>query len=358
MNILVIEDKDLDLLFIKKTLSVTGEVINLLSANTIKAGLEQLEKEQVDCILLDLHLPDGEKDEAFDSVFNKHPNIPIILLTGHSDVELGLDLIDKGAQDFIMKEDITSKDLLKAIKFSIRRIKTENQLRELNATKDKFFSIMAHDLKNPLSIFALATDTLVKEYEHLEKEDLNEYLRDLKDNAQNIYNLLENLLTWSRTQRGKISYNPDIFDLKFIVDSNVQLYIAAAHAKKISIENQVNEEIRVFSDSNLINTILRNLINNAIKFTNEGGTITVSVESHLKYYQVNVSDTGVGMSDLVIDNLFKIDVNTSTLGTGNEKGTGLGLIVCKEFVKLLGGEIWAKSELGSGSTFSFTIPKN
>jgi signal transduction histidine kinase len=358
MNILIIEDKDLDRLFIKRTLSVTGEEINLLNANSIKEGLAIMDSEQVDCILLDMHLPDGEKHEAFDMVFNKNPNIPIILLTGHSDVQLGLELIDKGAQDFINKEDINTKDLIKAIKFSIRRIKTENQLRELNATKDKFFSIMAHDLKNPLSIFALATDTLVKEYDNLDKEDLNEYLIDLKDNAQNIYNLLENLLTWSRTQRGKISFNPDIFDIRFIVDGNLQLYLGAAHTKKLIFENLVKEEIKVYSDSNLINTIIRNLVNNAIKFTNPGGKITISVDNNLKNYQVNISDTGVGMSELVLENLFRIDVNTTTLGTDNEKGTGLGLIVCKEFSKLIGGDIWASSELGKGSTFSFTIPKN
>jgi len=271
---------------------------------------------------------------------------------------LGLELIDRGAQDCIMKEDINSKDLLKAIKFSIRRIRTENELRELNATKDKFFSIMAHDLKSPLSIFALATDTLVKEYDNLDRDDLNEYLIDLKDNAQNIYGLLENLLTWSRTQRGKINFTPDIFDLKFIIDGNVQLYQAAAHTKNVEIINLVTDEIRVYSDSNLINTILRNLINNAVKFTSADGKITVSVDSNIKYFQVNVTDTGVGMSELVVDNLFNLDFNTTTLGTDNEKGTGLGLIVCKEFIKLIGGEIWAKSKLGEGTTFSFTIPKN
>lgn len=357
MDILVIEDKDLDLLYIKKTLSLSGETIKLKSANTINDGINIIENENVDCILLDLHLPDGEEVEAFDKVFKRYPNIPIILLTGSGDVNLGLELIDRGAQDFIMKEEITSKDLLKAIKFSIRRIKTENELRELNAMKDKFFSIMAHDLKNPLSIFALATDTLAKEYENLDSEDLNEYLHDLRDNAQNIYSLLENLLTWSRTQRGKIVFSPDIFDIKFLIDSNIQLYGASAQAKNITFENKVTEELKVFSDSNLINTVIRNLVNNAIKFTGEGGTITLSVDSNMKNYQVNVSDTGVGMSDLAVDNLFRIDVNTSTLGTKNEKGTGLGLIVCKEFINIIGGEIWATSELGKGSTFSFTIPK-
>lgn len=247
--------------------------------------------------------------------------------------------------------------MLKAIKFSIRRIKTENQLRELNATKDKFFSIMAHDLKNPLSIFALATDTLAKENKNLDPEDLNEYLHDLNENAQNIYSLLENLLTWSRTQRGKIIFTPDIFDLKYLIDSNVQLYSSAASAKKINIINKVAKEVKVYSDSNLINTVLRNLVNNAIKFTDEDGSITINVESNVKSHIVSVKDTGVGMSEIALDNLFRIDVNFTSLGTNNEKGTGLGLIVCKEFVNIIGGEIWAESELDKGTTFFFTIPK-
>lgn len=357
MNILVIEDKDLDLLFIKKILSLTGEVITLKSANNINDGLSIVQSEKVDCILLDLHLPDGDGVTAFDMVFKCCPHIPIILLTGSGDINLGLDLIDRGAQDFINKEDINSKDLLKAIKFSIRRIKTENELRELNATKDKFFSIMAHDLKSPLSIFALATDTLAKENRNLDPEDLDEYLHDLNENAQNIYSLLENLLTWSRTQRGKIVYSPDIFDLKYLVDSNIQLYQTSANAKRIALINNVKDEVKVYSDSNLINTVIRNLINNAIKFTNEEGKIQISVESDMKNYTVSIADDGIGMSELAVDNLFRIDMNITTLGTKNEKGTGLGLIVCKEFIKIIGGDIWAKSELGVGTTFYFTIPK-
>lgn len=164
-------------------------------------------------------------------------------------------------------------------------------------------------------------------------------------------------MTWSRTQRGKIVYTPDIFDIKFLIDSNIQLYVAAAHAKDINFVNELSDELKVYSDSNLINTVIRNLVNNAIKFTGDGGTITLSVDSNMKNYQVNISDTGIGMSELALENLFRIDVNTTTLGTNNEKGTGLGLIVCKEFINIIGGDIWATSELGKGTTFSFTIPK-
>ncbi|MDC1067735.1 ATP-binding protein [Candidatus Kapabacteria bacterium] len=358
MNLLIIEDKDLDLIFIKKTLEFTGEIINIDSAGSIEIGLDKLSSKNFDCVLLDLHLPDAENHHAFDLIYNSYSNIPIILLTGSNDDDLALDLIDKGAQDYISKNGINAKDLIKAIKFAIRRIRTDNKLRELNATKDKFFSIMAHDLKNPLSIFALATETLHKEFDLLEKEEMMEYLEDLKINAQNIFKLLENLLTWSRTQRKKIGFQPDIVDLSFIIKNIYELFNETAKVKNINLTQPKLDEWKVYSDSNLINTILRNLVNNALKYTREGGNVKILIESKPKHYIISVQDDGVGMSDHVADSLFRIDVNTSTPGTNNEKGTGLGLIVCKEFSNLLQGEIGAKSKLGEGSTFYFTVPKN
>jgi signal transduction histidine kinase len=357
MEILIIEDKDIDQMFIRKTLEFSGEKISLDSANTLKSGVEKIHAKTYDCILLDLHLPDGEDHKIFDTVYELVPSTPIILLTGSEDSGIGLELIDKGAQDYISKEKINSQDLVKAIKFAIRRIKTDNKLRELIATKDKFFSIMAHDLKNPLSIFAVTTQTLHKEVDVLDKEELKEYLDHLKDNAKSIYDLLENLLTWSRTQRKKITFQPEIIELNFIIKNNIDLFSSTARAKNIELIAPRSEAWTVYSDSNLINTILRNLVNNALKFTPEGGKVEILVESEPNYWVMKVSDNGIGMDSETIENLFKVEVNTSKLGTNNEGGTGLGLIVCKEFADIIGGDIWVESELGKGSTFSFSIPK-
>lgn len=235
MNLLIIEDKDIDLIFIRKTLEITGEEINIDSAQTLEEGLQKIESKNYECILLDLHLPDAVNHEIFDAVYNKVPEIPIILLTGSEDDEISLELIDKGAQDFIQKDQINSRDLIKAIKFSTRRIKTDNKLRELNATKDKFFSLIAHDLKNPLSIFAVTTQTLYKEIDSLDKEELKDYLNHLKDSADSIYKLLENLLTWSRTQRKKIVFQPEIVELDFIIKINIDLFSETARNKKIEL---------------------------------------------------------------------------------------------------------------------------
>lgn len=357
MNILTIEDKEIDLIFIKKTLELSGEKGKLFHAGSLNEGLEIISNEEIDCILLDLHLPDGDEYTAFDTIFDEYSHIPIILLTGMDDEEMALNMIDRGAQDYLVKDNITPRELKKSIRFAVNRIKTENKLRDLNATKDKFFSIMAHDLKNPLSIFALATSTLSQEIENMEIDDAKEYLEDLRINADNIYKLLENLLTWSRTQRKKIKFEPDIIDLSFILRNNFDLFKQSANQKNINLSFPKLKESKVYSDSNLINTILRNLVNNAVKYTPEGGKIILKVLEDKDKFTISIIDNGVGMSEHTLENLFRIDVNTSTPGTNNEKGTGLGLIVCKEFVYLMGGDIWAKSELGEGSEFSFTIPK-
>lgn len=357
MKLLIIEDKEIDVLFVKKTLAKVDPNIEVSNAYTAKDGLEIIERESFDCILLDINLPDGRGAEVFQKIFALVPHIPIITLTGSDNEAQGLELMDIGAQDFLKKEDISGSNLLKSIRFAINRIKTENKLRELNATKDKFISLMAHDLKNPLSIFALATDTLVKEFDHLEKEELKDYVTDLNDNAQSIFKLLENLLTWSRTQRGKIEYNPDLVDVSYILKNVIELYTKAAHDKNIEIVAPKVLEAKAFTDTNLISTILRNLINNAIKFTEIGGKIEIDLVSNTSEYTISVTDNGIGMSDEQMVNVFRIDKNQSTLGTSQEVGSGLGLVVCKEFAELLGGKIWVESVLMEGTTFSFSIPK-
>lgn len=357
MKLLIVEDKQVDLLFIQKTIKSVNDEVEFLNAGTAEEGIDMLHNHLVDCVLLDLNLPDSNGLELFNRYFSTIPHVPIIILTGEDDDKLGLTLMDIGAQDFLKKEDINTTNLNKAITFAINRIKTENELRELNATKDKFISLMAHDLKNPLSTFVLATDMLEKDFEKFDHEELKEYVSDINKNAHSIFKLLENLLTWSRVQRGRISYNPEIIDLSYIIRNVASLYEKASNDKNINLEVPSVSELKVFSDTNLINTILRNLVNNAIKFTEIGGKVSVIVDDEGDNYRISVKDTGVGMSEEQQNNMFKIDKNNSTLGTNQEVGSGLGLIVCKEFAILLGCDIKVESVQMQGTTFSFTIPK-
>lgn len=231
------------------------------------------------------------------------------------------------------------------------------EMRELNATKDKFFSIIAHDLKNPLSAFTGVANFLIERFAELSQEEIKEFLDDVHCSAKQLYELLENLLVWSRSQRGLIQFNPTKLNIKSIIKNNIDLVKMNADAKEIEIIPEINCNKSIYSDPNMLNTILRNLITNAIKFTKNKGKITIQVvEENIYYLRVSVIDNGIGISEKDLDKLFRVDMSHSTEGTSHERGTGLGLILCKEFVEKHGGQIWVESQLGVGSKFIFTIP--
>lgn len=234
---------------------------------------------------------------------------------------------------------------------------SEQKLSELNIAKDRFFTIIAHDLKSPISALMNIIEMMVESYESFEKEEMIGILGQMSKSSKSVYNLLENLLLWSRIQTGRTVYNPDLVDLNFIINENISLLLLNAKEKSIELVNNLNTNINVLCDIGMIQTVIRNLISNAIKFTNENGKININLSESKEFYILSIADSGVGMNQESVDKLFRIDVNHSTLGTKNEKGTGLGLIICKDFVELNGGTIWVESTEGLGSTFSFSIPK-
>lgn len=230
------------------------------------------------------------------------------------------------------------------------------ELKVLNATKDKLFSIIAHDLRNPLSSFKSAIEFLNKNYDSLTEEDKKEFLDDINKSAIAVYDLLENLLQWSFAQLNRIKYNPQPFELKLLVDSTIKHLHLQAQNKEIQIHNLVPEKVYVYGDVFMISTIVRNLISNAIKFTNRGGSIWVNCTKNEKDCTVAIQDTGIGIPSEKLEKLFSKGNNSTTRGTENEIGTGLGLLLCKEFIEKHGGKIWVESEVNRGSTFYFTIP--
>ncbi len=235
-----------------------------------------------------------------------------------------------------------------------------NDLLHLNATKDKFFSIIAHDLRNPINSFGLATEYLSNELDSMDSKSLHQLIDDLHKNSNHLNELLENLLTWSKTQRKSITFHPIHFNINYLLSSIIGVFSTALSRKSISIINNSQSDFQVYGDNNLINTILRNLIGNAIKFCNEGDTITISTEyktiDGIEYSSISVEDTGIGMNSEIKNQLFRIESNITSHGTMGEKGTGLGLILCKEFVEMHNGKIWVESELNKGSKFTFIIP--
>lgn len=235
---------------------------------------------------------------------------------------------------------------------------SEQHLRELNATKDKFFSIIAHDLNNPLSTLLGYSDLILQIYETASSEEIYEMLGRLNGSAHLLNKLIENLFQWSLTQIDGLNFDPAMINLHQIVKNNVDLFKFTAINKGIVLHTTVFEELEVFVDQNMITTVIRNLVSNGLKFTGRGGSVTISTTIDDGEVTIHVQDTGVGIDPKNIPSLFLLNESCSTPGTEQEVGTGLGLILCKEFVEINGGTIWVESKQTIGSTFSFTLPLN
>lgn len=233
---------------------------------------------------------------------------------------------------------------------------SEQNLKELNATKDKFFSIIAHDLKNPFQSLLGFSESLNSNLESLKQEDIKEYSGIIYDSAQNLYNLLGNLLQWAKTQLGSMNLVPKDINLHEALLDVLEVVSLSSKTKGINIYSSIDKDTKVFADKHVVKVLFSNLINNAIKFTNPGGEIKISCETDNNMVTVSVEDNGNGISEENIEKLFKIDKSFSTKGTNNESGTGLGLILCKELIKESKGEIRLESKLGKGSNFMFTLP--
>ena len=234
---------------------------------------------------------------------------------------------------------------------------SENNLIKMNAEKDKFFSLIAHDLKNPFVALINNAELLLEYYGELDDEKKKSLIKGMKDASQSTYSLLENLLEWSRAQRGLITFAPEEFNVFIISHSSIDALNLTLSNKGIELTNNIPLGLYIEADKNLFTTVIRNLVSNAIKFTPAKGTIEINALEKENVIQFSVTDSGVGMSVETLNKLFKIDIQVTTKGTAGEKGTGLGLLLCKEFVEMHGGRIWVESELGNGSTFYFTLPK-
>jgi len=235
---------------------------------------------------------------------------------------------------------------------------SEQKLKELNDTKDKFFSIVAHDLKNPFTSLLSISELLSESYHDMDEEDKISGINSFHRSAKRIYVLLENLLMWSRSQTNRIKYLPDEFDLYQLASENIQLFNLHAEKKGLNLAFVSEKELIVFADREMINTVLRNFLHNAIKYSEPGGKVVLELKQEENRIKVSVEDTGVGMNAEKLNNLFNLASKWTTPGTDGEKGTGLGLIVCKEFVERHGAKIQVQSEPGKGSEFGFWLAVN
>lgn len=242
-------------------------------------------------------------------------------------------------------------------KLNRRRIEAERKLRQMGKSKDKFFSLIAHDIKSPFSAFLGYTKILVNESESLDQEETKKIYRSLDKTAKNIYKLLENLLEWSRIQAGRIENQPDNLNLKFVSASAIDLFKPMALQKEVKLFNRVNKDTEVYFDENILNTALRNLISNSLKFTDAGGKISLEANETPRKVFLKVLDTGRGMSEDEIEKLFAMETVHSKEGTEGEKGSGFGLLITRELLEIGGAKIKIKSSPGKGSEFCIELPK-
>ena len=248
-------------------------------------------------------------------------------------------------------------DITQRIEFHEKLIATQNEMELLNKQKDKFFSIIAHDLRSPFSGMLGFTEILIEDYPTLPDEEKKFYIEGIYTSLKDLLTLIDNLLTWSRLNLNRVEFNPVEISLSAITNSVFKSQSIAATNKGVALQAEFDKDVKAFADSDMIETVIRNLVSNAIKFTNPNGVITIKASADGDLVKVEIADTGVGMKPEIANNLFKIDMQVTTKGTKGEKGTGLGLIICKEFIEKHGGTISVESEVGKGTTISFSLPR-
>ncbi len=234
---------------------------------------------------------------------------------------------------------------------------SENELKKLNASKDKFFSIIAHDLRSPFSALLGFSEFLAQDISDLTTEEISTFAGKINESAHTVFSLLENLLQWSRIQTGKMPFEPVLFNMANRVKQSINILSDNSANKNIQLLCNVDQALMVYADENMVNSVIQNLMSNAIKFTLPGGSITINSKETGDFVEISVKDTGIGMKEEDLSKLFRIDIHHTTSGTNDERGTGLGLVLCNELIMKNNGEMRVESEYGKGSVFYFSLPK-
>jgi len=371
MNILLIEDTKSHSDFIISILKKNNHNVKLFVDG--KLALNYLLKPNIipDVVITDNFLPSITGLEIIEYFNNKNYNYAFVILTGGQSIDLAVKGMKVGALEYLLKSSEiqnelqiiiekaykTNQEIILRKKMEQELKESEQQLRKLNDTKDKFFSIISHDLKGPFNTMLGFSRLLVEKFDQFDTAKQKKIIGILNDDINNTYKLLENLLQWSRSQRNDLDFKQEKQNLYLILSENLELLNNSAVKKSITIKNTINENIYVYADKDMLSTILRNLVSNAIKFTSKEGTVEIGCnKNENELIQIYVKDNGLGINEKIQQNLFTISKNISTAGTEDERGTGLGLILCKEFVEKHGGKIWVESEITKGSKFIFTLP--
>lgn len=361
-KILVVDDSSFEIELVDWILQENN--YQTVLANNGSEALEIIKTLTPALILLDIMLPDINGFEVCKKIKSNEnlKDVPVIFFTSLSNVEDIVKGFDAGGVDYVTKP-FNKDELLARVKNHLdlinskRKIELQaSELKQANGLKDKMFSVISHDLRSPISSIKLALDFISKGFLKPGEELYNETIKDLVKTTDEAYVLLENLLGWAKSQSNILKVVPETLELKSLANSVAGLLRLNCENKKIKIENNIPEGITVFADLQMVQSVIRNLLSNALKFTPENGFIEMSaVEKDLEV-EISVKDSGVGISELNLKKILDPEESVQTIGTNKEAGSGLGLLLCKDFVEKNGGEIWVESELGKGSTFTFTLP--
>lgn len=370
VSILIVEDEEIVLQSLNNIIG--RRYAKVYTAKNALKALDIFQKEDIDLVLTDIRMPGMDGLTMLHKMKAQKSNLRRLVMSAYSESEYFLQAIDLGVDGYIVKPFLKDK-VLEAIEKSAKSIlnekfaeqskqqlaRSEKELRELNITKDKFFSIIGHDVKTPVSTIASYSSLLVDEFDEMEKEEILQILKIIKKSSFHAIDLLKNLLEWAKVQTGSISFNPEVINICDIVEEEVDFASNVWGKKNITVEHTPKADNFVYADRNMVRTVFRNLLSNAIKFTPEKGTIQLH-SKRLKqdgdFIQISIQDNGVGISKKLLPTLFSIKDNYSSEGTSGEAGTGMGLLFCKEFIDIQGGDIHAESVVGEGSIFSFSLP--
>jgi two-component system, sensor histidine kinase and response regulator len=352
--VLIVDDNPEDIRILETLLhNFDCSLISVLSG---PEALKTIPAEKPDLILLDMMMPQMDGFEVCRKLKGsaETKNIPVILLSDNPETDDIIKGFELGAVDYLTKPFI-GKELLARVKTHLVLKKMKEDLAEEISTKNKFFSIISHDLRSSLGVIVGFTEILQNNRESISGADTDEMIRDIRQTAENTLELLENLLQWANSQYRGIKFTPGKLDLELLISETINILADMASAKKIILSPAV-KPVTVIGDRDMLLLILRNLLSNAIKFTHEGGKITVSSLFDNGHVKVQVTDTGVGIAPDNLNKLFHIGSAVSTPGTRKEQGNGMGLILCREFILHHGGEIGIDSYPGKGTTAWFTLP--
>lgn len=320
-------------------------------------AISWIKEKSFDLILLDIMMPGMDGYEVCRQI-KENPawaNIPVIFLTAKSDTDSIVKGLRTGAVDYILKP-FNTDELLMRVNTHLTIVNQHRELEELSLAREKFFSILAHDLATPYHTLIGFTDLLHRSFYDLSDEERIQYVELIHEGAKSGFKLLTGLLEWARANMRKVSFNPRPISVQELFKTIGEFSTVSLRQKDIKLEVENCDDIVVLADLEMVKIILRNLINNAIKFTPYGGRICVSARVQMNMAEIEIRDSGLGMDEETMNNLFRLDKSTASQGTNGETGAGLGLILCKDFVTSHRGKIWAKSMPGNGSSFFFTLP--